>query len=204
MQLIMKSIWKRRMQWKKWAGFLAVVLCMISLAGCQGAAGDVPQVTKEVAEAMEKDEKGAGAEEGVEPLKEENQLPADGIISKAQLGTIAGKKGQYRFLGETGDGVAYQWAYDGEKIQNPVEQKLKVECSSEGLGEIQKAAGNAPYGLGVTLQEMKMAAPVTLTLTLDQAWDADRVLLCSYEDGKIYQLDQGDIQQVKNGKDEIS
>ena len=181
---------------------MAVILCMITLAGCQGGASDVPQVTKEVAEAMQKDQ--AEAEEDVEPLQEENQIPEDGIISKAQLGTIAGKEGEYRFLGETGDGVAYQWTYDGEKIKNPVEQKLKVECSSEGLEKIQKAAGNAPYGLGVTLQDMEMAAPVTLTLTLDQSWDADRVLLCSYEDGKVYQLDQGDIQQVKKGKKEIS
>lgn len=184
---------------KGWISVFALFLCMVLLAGCQGGASDVPQVTREVAEAMEKD-----SDKDVQPLQEETEIPGDGIITKEQIGTIAGKEGTYYFLGETGEGIGYRWAYDGAKIQNPVEQKLKVECVEDGLDEIRAVAGKAPYGLGVTLQEMHMAAPATLTLTLDEAWDADRVLFCSYEDGKIYQLDEGRISQVEEEGREVS
>ncbi len=185
---------------KKWKGRirgLAALMSVLLLTGCQAASGGEGMRTAEVKE-------DAAQEENVEPLQEHTEITGDGLISQAQMSTIAGKKGTYYFDGETQDGIGYQWAYDGQKIQNPVEQKLKVECVSDGLEKIQKAAGNAPYGLGIVLGDMNMASPATLTLTLNEKWDADRVLYCSYEDGKIYQLAQGEIQDAKNGKDKVS
>lgn len=177
---------------KSWRRLASLFLCMFLLTGCQAAGG----------ESMGTAANAAG--EDVEPLQAENEIPKDGMISQAQMATISGKDGVYYFNGETEDGIDYQWAYDGKKVQNPIEQNLKVETTSDGLEEIQKAASNAPYGLGVTLQKMELATPATLTLTLPEAWDADRVLYCTYEDGTIYQLAQAEIAQVKNGKQEVS
>lgn len=184
---------------KKWKGRikgLAALMSVLLLTGCQASGGEGMR-TAEVKE-------NTAQEESAEPLQEHTEITGDGLISQAQMNAIAGKAGTYYFDGETKDGIVYQWAYDGQKIQNPVEQKLKVECTSEGLEKIQKAAGNAPYGLGVALEDMNMASPATLTLTLNEKWDADRVLYCSYEDGKIYQLAQGEIQDAKNGKNKVS
>lgn len=136
-------------------------------------------------------------------LKEQNDVPKDGIISKDQMSTIAGQKGTYYFNGKTKDGIVYQWRYKGKQIQNPVEQNLLVECSSKGLDDVKKSAGNAPYALKVTLKKMNMAAPATLTLTLKEEWKADRILYCLNENGKLYQLDEGKIEN-KDGKSKIS
>ena len=186
---------KRNVRWV--AMLLAATLTLGSLAGCgQGGGSEMPQVTEEVAKAMEEETK-----EDAEPLQEENEIPADGVISKAQMDTIAGKEGTYHFNGMTEDGISYQWAYDGQKIQNPVEQKLLVECTADGLDEVKKVAANAPYALKVILQKMEMAAPAELTLTLKEAWDADKVLYCTYEDGKVYKLDDAEIEsEEKNSK----
>lgn len=139
----------------------------------------------------------------VTPLKEKNDVPKDGIISKDQMSTIAGQKGTYYFNGKTKDGITYQWRYKGKQIQNPVEQNLLVKCSSKGLDDIKKLAGNAPYALKVTLNKMNLAAPATLTLTLKEEWKADRILYCLNENGKLYQLDEGKIEN-KDGKSKIS
>ena len=139
----------------------------------------------------------------VTPLKEENDVPKDGIISKDQMSTIAGQKGTYYFNGKTKDGITYQWRYKGKQIQNPVEQNLLVKCSSKGLDDVKKSAGNAPYALKVTLNKMNLAAPATLTLTLKEEWKADRILYCLNENGKLYQLDEGKIEN-KDGKSKIS
>ena len=175
----------------KWAAIL--VACMLtvgSFSGCgQQGSSEMTQLTKEAAEAVEEETK-----EDVKPLQAENEIPANGFISKAQMDTIAGKKGTYRFHGETENGIEYQWTYDGNKIQNPVEQKLLVECSEDDLDEVKKAAANAPYAMKVILQNMEMAAPAELTLTLNEVWNADKVLYCTYEDGKVYKLDDAKIE----------
>ena len=67
------------------------------------------------------------------------------MITKEQMESIAGEKGEYRFHGETSDGISYTWIYDGSKIKNPIEQKLKVEFSEENLDEIKKAADKVRY-----------------------------------------------------------
>ena len=65
--------------------------------------------------------------------------------------------------------------------------------------EIKKAADDAPYALQVKLQEMELAAPATLEVTLNEKWDADRVLYCINEDEQLYQLDDAKIENA--GKD---
>ena len=97
--------------------------------------------------------------------------------------TIAGQDMTVHFNGKTDNGITYQWSYEGRQIQNPIEQKLLVEVTSDGLDNIKKEAADAPYALAITLQPMQLAAAPTLTLTLNEQWDADRVLYCCEEDG---------------------
>lgn len=185
---------------------LKLLLCMVMicllLTGCgkEQSAEPTEQKTEQTAQKDNtKDQKETKkAKSDVEALKEENQIPEDGVITKEQMETIAGKEGEYRFNGETEDGIHYTWIYDGSKIQNPVEQKLKVEFGTEDLDEIKEKADNAPYALQVKLQKMELAAPATLEVTLNEKWDADRVLYCIYENDTIYQLDgKAEIENVK-------
>ena len=170
---------------------LAVLLCLALLTGCGASGGDnqMPQINSKVAAAMEEDSQttestaDGSQTETVEPLQEENDIPADGVISKARMETIAGQDMTVHFNGQTDNGITYQWSYEGKQIQNPTEQKLLVEVTSDGLDDIKKEAANAPYALAVTLQPMQLAAAPTLTLTLNEQWDADRVLYCCEEDG---------------------
>ena len=170
---------------------LAVFLCLALLAGCGASGGDnqMPQINSKVAAAMEEDSQttestaDGSEEETVEPLQAENDIPADGVISKAQMETIAGQDVTVHFNGKTDNGITYQWSYEGKQIQNPTEQKLLVEVTSDGLDDIKKEAADAPYALAVTLQPMQLAAAPTLTLTLNEQWDADRVLYCCEDDG---------------------
>ncbi|MFR5914251.1 MAG: hypothetical protein ACLUGJ_03550 [Blautia wexlerae] len=36
-------------------------------------------------------------------------------------------------------GSSYKWTYNGSQIQNPVEQKLLVQCSEDGTEEVKKS-----------------------------------------------------------------
>ena len=170
---------------------LAVLLCLALLTGCGASGGDnqMPQINSKVAAAMEEDSQttestaDSSQTETVEPLQAENDIPSDGVISKARMETIAGQDMTVHFNGQTDNGITYQWGYEGKQIQNPTEQKLLVEVTSDGLDDIKKEAANAPYALAVTLQPMQLAAAPTLTLTLNEQWDADRVLYCCEDDG---------------------
>ena len=183
-------------------------MCGMLLTGCgeqkqETTAKETVQTAepqKETKEEKKTDDKKSSAES----LKEENQIPDDGVITQEQMETIAGKDGQYKFNGETSDGIKYTWIYDGTKIQNPVEQKLKVEFTEDGLDDIKEQADQAPYGMQVKLQKMELAAPATLEVTLTEKWEADRVLYCIYQDDKIYQLDQAEIEDVKENDQAVS
>lgn len=180
----------------------SLLLCLVFLTGCQSqGTSDVPQITKEVADAMEEDEEST---EDVEPLKEKNEIPKDGVITEAQMATIAGKQGIFYFNGKTEDGIQYQWAYEGKKVQNPQKQRLLVKISEEGTEQVKKAANNAPYALAITTQEMNIAAPARLTVTLNEQWDADKVLFCVYKDSALYKLDDALIETVKGKAGEVS
>ena len=193
--LYMKPVRESVRTMKKSGGYikriLAVLLCLALLTGCGASGGDnqMPQINSKVAAAMEEDSQttestaDGSQTETVEPLQAENDIPADGVISKARMETVAGQDMTVHFNGQTDNGITYQWGYEGKQIQNPTEQKLLVEVTSDGLDDIKKEAANAPYALAVTLQPMQLAAAPTLTLTLNEQWDADRVLYCCEDDG---------------------
>ena len=86
----------------------ALFLCVILMltAGC--------------AKGTEK-EQTAGTTSG-KALAEMNDIPADGIITKEQFQSVAGKEQKVQFKGTTEDGITYVWTYDCAKIQNPEDQ----------------------------------------------------------------------------------
>ncbi|WZL79671.1 DUF4430 domain-containing protein [Eubacteriales bacterium mix99] len=124
-------------------------------------------------------------EKNGDALKEKNELPGDGIITKAQMKTIAGRDGSYEFYSEDPDtGITYTWTYEGEKIQNPIEQKMKVRFPEEKTEKVKESANHATVGLGVALEKANLAAPAKLTLSLPEKLDADSVVLCKLVDKK--------------------
>lgn len=180
---------------RKYVIFLVSLILMLNLlSGCQAGAGDGSGT---------EGESDAGKNQAAVLLEEQNEIPEDGVITQKQLKSIAGTDAVYCFNGKTENGIAYQWIYKGEQIQNPVEQNLKVACDSENLEEVKALANQAPYALKVTLQQMQMAAPAKLVLTLQEEWKADRVLYCVYENGKLYQLSEASIETV-DGVSQIS
>lgn len=184
---------------------LALLLALMLLTGC-GAAADnqMPQITSAVADAMEESstvESTAASE--VVALQEENAIPADGVITKAQMETIAGQDMTVHFNGETEEGTAYTWSYEARQIQNPTEQKLLVQVSADGLEGIRKEAANAPYALAVSLQDMELAAAPTLTLTLQEKWEADTAFYCC-EDNGLKKLSDAEITAVQGSDGEVS
>ena len=185
-----------------------LLLCCLLTAGCRGSDTDInrgPKAVSEVAKEDQKDTKNADKEDTKEQnLEHDIQIPEDGVISQDQIQQISGADGEFRFHGQTDDGIIYTWIFDGSKIQNPVEQKLKVEFSSDGLDDIKKLAEDPPYALQVSFQKMELAAPATLEVTLNEKWDADRVLYCIYENGQLYQLDEPEIQDEEQDGGTVS
>ena len=102
-----------------------LVVAMLLTGGCG------PKINSEQITKLDKADTGSDSnipeEEQAEPLKEDNELPEDGIITTAQMKTISGEEGEYKFHGEDkSSGITYTWIYEGEKIRNPQEQKMKV------------------------------------------------------------------------------
>ena len=114
----------------------ALFLCVILMltAGC--------------AKGTEK-EQSAGTTPG-KALAEMNDIPADGIITKEQFQSVAGKEQKVQFKGTTEDGITYVWTYDCAKIQNPEDQNLKIDFTQENLEEIKKQANDANDALQMT------------------------------------------------------
>ena len=181
--------------------WLALFLGVSSLTGCGSGNDNMTQLSQKGADIMNSSDEEQDTD--VEPLKTKTQLPEDGIITQAQMETIAGKDEKFYFVGKTDSGIGYKWTYNGSQIQNPVEQKLLVQCTEDGTEEIKKAANNAPYALKVTLEKMNLAAPAKLTLNLKEEWNADKVLYCLEENGKIYQLDTAKISTRESGKKKV-
>ena len=117
---------------------LAVLLCLAILTGCGASGGDnqMPQINSKVAAAMEEDSQttestdDGSQTETVEPLQAENDIPSDGVISKARMETVAGQDMTVHFNGQTDNGITYQWGYEGKQIQNPTEQSAGYRYSA--------------------------------------------------------------------------
>lgn len=78
-----------RIKKKGLALWLALFLGVSSLSGCGGGDDGMTQLSEKGAEILNSTEEDPDTD--VEPLKQKTKLPEDGIITQAQMETIAGK-----------------------------------------------------------------------------------------------------------------
>lgn len=133
--------------------------------------------------------------EGKESLKQVNAIPEDGIITKEQLSSIAGKEKNVQFQGKTEDGISYTWTYDGTQIQNPVDQNLKIEYQMDGLEDIKKEANGATNAIEMTMHNKEMICRPTLEVTLPETWDATSCVLVKEQNGTLAKLADVSVQK---------
>ena len=84
-----------RIKKKGLALWLALFLGVSSLSGCGGGDDGMTQLSEKGAEILNSTEEDSDTD--VEPLKQKTKLPEDGIITQAQMETIAGKDEKYYF-----------------------------------------------------------------------------------------------------------
>ena len=89
-----------RIKKKGLALWLALFLGVSSLSGCGGGDDGMTQLSEKGAEILNSTEEDSDTD--VEPLKQKTKLPEDGIITQAQMETIAGKDEKYYFYRKNG------------------------------------------------------------------------------------------------------
>lgn len=124
----------------------------------------------------------------VEALKEVNEIPEDGIITKEQFKTVAGEKKTITFTGNTDNGISYTWTYDASKIQNPQDQNLKIDFTEEGLDDIKTKANNANDAMKMTMYGEGVISMPILTVTLPKAWESNEGVLLKEQGGKLARM----------------
>lgn len=133
------------------------------------------------------------------------ELPESGMVSQEQMEAIAGTDAVYQFCSvDKQMDISYSWSYEGKKIQNPVEQNLKVVFTEDKVEEVKKAANDASVGLGLTLEKVNLAAPAKLTVELSETWDADTVILCKLVDGVPEKMCDVAIGKTASGNTELT
>ena len=160
-----------------------LLLCMVFallLSGCQGSG------TK------------TGNESDVQ-LEKNTKLAGDCVISSEQMASIAGKDGEYTFTGEMEDGTVYTWIYDGNYIENPQEQKLKVTADDALTDKVMEALGKECRGFGFSLEKMNMAAPAQLELTFSEKWNVENAAVYKYQDGKAVSICDAEVEESEDG-----
>ena len=123
-----------------------------------------------------------------ETLLDVNEIPEDGIITKAQFKTVAGEKKKVQFRGTTDDGITYIWTYDCSKIQNPADQNLKIDFSGEGLDDLKKQANNANDALKLTMHGKGLICVPDLEVQLPEAWQSNSAYLVKEQAGKLARM----------------
>lgn len=153
---------------------LAFLLCVILM------------LTMGCAKGTEKEPSTGGTSDAA--LAEINEIPADGIITKDQFQSVAGKDQKVQFKGTTEDGITYIWTYDCAKIQNPEDQNLKIDFTQENLDEIKKQANNANDALQMTMHGKGLICVPTLEVTLPQNWESNEAYLVKEQDGRLAKM----------------
>ena len=140
-------------------------------------------------------------EENVTPLEEVNQIPEDGIITKAQFkeAVDSEKFTEVQFEGSTENGISYTWIYDLTKVHNPEDQNLLVDFNTEGLDDIKAQANDANDVLMLTFHGKGVITVPTLCVTVPGAWESDTVYLVKEQGDKLARI--SDVQITVNDKD---
>lgn len=126
----------------------------------------------------------AEKEQKVEPLKAENKIPADGVISEKEMKTIEDKNKEVRFTKKT-DQLSYSWIYQGKQVQNAVKQKLNLSIKTKDLESIKKMANNASEAIEIKSESMELAGTPTVELALSRGWKAAKSMIVRKQKGKL-------------------
>lgn len=156
-------------------GILLLALLMLTLLILAGCKDPISGLTE------------GSSDEEVVQLADTNPLPENGVVTAAQFRSIEGQDKVVTFNGSNMYGYQYTWSFNGKDIHNPEDQNLKVDFTTEGdtLNNVKAAAGNAAYGLGITLTGNKGLITVPqLTITLPEKWDADSAVFCKLNNGQ--------------------
>lgn len=120
-------------------------------------------------------------------LQEENEIPENGVISQEELETVAGRDGTVKFYGES-DGISYCFTFDTKKIQNPIDQNLKLTFSTDHLEDIKREAGMAEDALKITMTGKNLVCIPTLEICLPQKWQSNSAVLVKEQNGKLAKM----------------
>lgn len=144
---------------------------------------------------------GKSSEKEAEPLQEVNEIPEDGIITKAQFKTVAGEKKDIQFTGKTDSGITYTWTFHADQIQNPEDQNLKIDFTEDGLEEVKKEASNAQDALKMTMHGKGIIAVPTLTVTLPKTWESNAGTLVKEQGDKLARISDVTIETEGEGEE---
>lgn len=186
---------------------LLLVLILLLTSACATSTTDSDQKAfstppKEAAESQNTGEK--KKDSSVEPLSEINQIPEDGIITKEQFETVAGKDMEVSFVGESPAGYKYTWTYDANMIQNPQDQNLLIDFNEDDLDDIKISANNANDALEMEMHGKGLICPPTLTVEIPQAWQSDACVLLKEQDGQLAKMSDVTIQSSPKAEEDAS
>lgn len=130
-------------------------------------------------------------------LQEEDEIPENGIILQEDLETVAGREGVVKFYGES-EGISYCFTFDTKKIQNPIDQNLKLTFSTDHLEEIKREAGMAADALKITMTGKNLVCIPTLEICLPEKWQSNSAVLVKEQNGKLARMSDVVIQTKEN------
>lgn len=151
-------------QFKKLLACMLVFVLLLT-AGCGGGKDEIP----------------------AEPLKETNQIPVDGIITKEQFKTVAGESMEIRFTAEA-DGNTYTWAFNAGLIKNPQDQNLKVTFENNVLDAVKGKAADAVNALKLNMTGKGLIVPGRLTIKIPALWEAESAFYAKEEKGAFTEI----------------
>ena len=126
---------------------------------------------------------GTGKESEAVPLSDVTEIPADGIITKEQLKTVAGEDKKFQFIGTSADGTTYTWTINGKLIKNPQNQNLKVETVKDVMDSVKTKMPDAVNAIGLKMEGKGLVAISNLAVTVQELWDAQSASLVKEENG---------------------
>ena len=180
---------------------LLMICCLVFLTAC--ATSNQEEMNRPVkTETKKAGKKKSSGGKNVEPLADENPIPADGIITKERFETVVGENREIRFVGKTEDGISYTWIYDCSQIQNPEDQNLRITFDSKNLDDIKKKANQANDALKMTMYGKGLICSPTLEVELPEAWQSDKGMLLKEQNSKLAKV--SDVSIFTDPKEEDS
>ena len=131
---------------------------------------------------------GNSNEPAAEPLNDTNQIPADGIITKEQLSTVAGEDKEIKFTETLDTGITYTWTINAKLIKNPQDQNLKATIETDVIDSVKAKAADAVNAVGIKMAGKGLVAASNLTVTIPELWQAAEASLVKEEEGTFTEI----------------